>query len=76
MGQEFIRSTLITTVQAVDGVKAVDLYSPTDDFPALRLPIEPGTPQEERPHAIGANELWVLGAQKIQFFYEQGNLNV
>lgn len=76
MGQGFYRSKLISAITAVDGVKSVDLFEPTDDFPPLRTIVDPSLPQEDRPHVIGTNELYVLGSQNLQFFIESGNLNV
>lgn len=76
MGQGFARSDLITAISSVDGVSQVDLFEPADDFPALGTVVDSNIPEDERPHGIGVNELYVLGAQSIKFFLERGNLNV
>lgn len=76
MGQGFNRSDLITAISNVDGVSQVDLFEPADDFPALGVVVDSNLPEDERPHGIGVNELFVLGSQNVQFFLERGNLNV
>lgn len=76
MGQAFNRSDLITAISNVDGVASVDLYQPTDDYPALGVVVDPSIPEDERPQGIGINELYVLGSQNVRFYLERGNLNV
>lgn len=75
MGQGFNTDDLVFAIRSVDGVKSVDLFEPADDFPALKRIVT----DEERNSGIqgvGVNELVILGNQNIQFFFEQGNLNV
>lgn len=75
MGQQFNRSDLIYAIKNVDGVKTVDLYKPVDDYPALRKIVT----KSERTagiQGVGINELIVIGSQNIQFYLEQGNMNV
>lgn len=69
MGEGFDRSSLITSISNVDGVKSVDLFGPADDFPALRA-LSDGS------HSVGLDELVVLGKQNIKFYFEQGNVNI
>jgi phage-related baseplate assembly protein len=76
MGQGFYKSDLIKAITSVDGVKSVNLFNPADDFPPLRSTIDANLPIEDRPHAIGSNELYVLGSMKLQYYIESGNLNV
>lgn len=74
MGQEFNMSDLIYAVKNVDGVKSIDLYKPTDDYPPLRRIVT----KEERAsniQGVGVNELVVMGSQNIQFYLGQGNIN-
>ncbi len=75
MGQEFNRSDLIYAIKGVDGVKSVDLYKPTDDYPPLRR-IVTKEERESNIQGVGVNELIVLGSQNIQFYLEQGNINI
>jgi hypothetical protein len=75
MGQEFNRSDLIYGIKNVDGVKSVDMFNPTDDYPPLRRIVT----KDERAaniQGVGVNELIVLGSQNIQFYLEQGNINI
>jgi hypothetical protein len=75
MGQEFNRSDLIYAVKNIDGVKSLDLFNPTDDFPPLRRIVT----KDERAagiQGVGVNELIVLGSQNVQFYLEQGNINI
>lgn len=76
MGQGFNKSELTTAIQSVPGVKSVTLFEPTDDYPSSGVVTNPEVPVEERPQSIGVNEIYVLGSQNLQFFYESGNLNV
>lgn len=75
MGQEFNKSDLIYAIKNVDGVKTVDLYNPVDDFPALRR-IVTKSERASGVQGVGVNELIVLGSQNIQFYLEQGNINI
>lgn len=75
MGEGFYRSDLITAIANVDGVSSVDLYEPADDYPSLGTVIDPNIPEEDRPHGIGVNELYVLGSQNVRIFLERSNLN-
>jgi len=72
MGQSFNKSELITSIQSVPGVKSVTLFAPSDDYPPLRRVVG----DDEEVFGIGVNQLYILGSQNIQFFYEQGNLNI
>lgn len=76
MGQGFYKSDLIKAITEVDGVKNVRLFKPVDDYPSLKSVVDKTVDQKDRPHAIGVNELFVLGAQNLQFYIESGNLNV
>jgi hypothetical protein len=75
MGQEFNRSDLIFAMKSVDGVKSVDVYKPTDDYPSLRR-IVTKSERASGIQGVGVNELIVLGSQNIQFYLEQGNINI
>jgi len=75
MGEGFNRSDLIRAISNVDGVAAVDIFKPVDDFPSLGVIVDPNIPVDDRPQGIGVNELFVLGSQNLQFFLERGNLN-
>jgi phage-related baseplate assembly protein len=75
MGQEFNRSDLIYAIKNIDGVKTVDLYTPVDDYPALRK-IVTKSERAAGVQGVGVNELIVLGSQNVQFYLEQGNINV
>lgn len=72
MGQGFNKSELITAIQSVPGVKSVTLFAPTDDYPSLRRIVN----DDENVYGVGVNQLYVLGSRNLQFFYEQGNLNI
>lgn len=74
MGQEFNKSDLIYAVKNVDGVKSIDLYVPTDDYPSLRR-IVTKSERSSNVQGVGVNELIVLGSQNVQFYLEQGNIN-
>ena len=73
MGQGFNKSSLITVIQSVPGIRSVTLFAPSDDYPSLNHVVEDN---DDKPLGIGVNEIFVLGSQNIQFFYERGNLSL
>lgn len=74
MGQGFNKSGLITAIQSVPGVRSVTLFAPSDDYPSLNYIVDNDV--EDKPLGIGVNEIFVLGSQNIQFFYERGSLSL
>jgi hypothetical protein len=64
MGQEFYLSDLYSTIQNIDGVKMVAIFTPTDDILAT------GKLAGEDERGVGTNELIILGQKQLKFYYE------
>lgn len=67
MGTALFLSNLYQTIQAVPGVKSVNIFDPQDDIlPTNKL----GDPSEQ---GVGFNEIVTLGESNLRFYYEQGS---
>jgi len=64
MGQPLYLSKLIEAVEAVDGVRYVDLISPNQNILAS------GELAQNNPFLVGVNEIITLGTSQIDFYYD------
>lgn len=65
MGEPFFLSNLYRVIEAVPGVRAVTIFSPSDDIIRTRKLAEEGA------DGIGLNEMITLGRKEVRFFYEK-----
>jgi predicted phage baseplate assembly protein len=64
LGQEFYLSDLYSAIKAIDGVKFVTIFTPTDDILATN---KVASPDED---GVGLNELIILGQTTLRFYFE------
>jgi len=65
MGEAFYTSNFIDTVEAVDGVAYVDLFSPYDNITPTGSSASPDST------GIGYNEIIIEGKRKTNYYYEK-----
>ena len=70
MGTGLYLSNLYQTIQAVAGVKFVDIFEPADDILATN---QLGDPTSK---GVGFNEVITLGEVDVKFYFEPGNYRV
>lgn len=69
MGQPFYLSNLIETLQAIDGVLYVDVFSPTNNILPDQMIASDETPSAF--NRIGINEIITLGDKVTNYYYEK-----
>lgn len=65
MGQELYLSDIYDTIKAVDGVRFVSIFDPTDDI------LNTGNLADPSAFGVGMNELIVLGETQLQFYFNR-----
>lgn len=70
MGTGMYLSNLYQAIQAVAGVKFVDILKPSDDILSTNMIADP------KVQGVGFNEVITLGQVNVQFFFEQGPYRV
>lgn len=64
LGEELYLSDIYNTIQQIDGVKFVAIFTPTDDILKTNQLADPAA------FGIGENELIVLGEKQLRFYFE------
>lgn len=70
MGTEFFLSRLYAAIQAVPGVRFVDIFRPEDDIIKTHVIGDPDS------SGVGFNEVITLGEVDLKFFFEPANFRV